>query len=244
LMKEGRLEELFDDFTGESNHWNYRTDNYARITREESILRLCSGPTEALYYSNAEISDGIFDDLPWEEKTFEAKLRMTGMHFGSAGWGFWNHTMQFDKNMCMWFIHLQSRGPYLLQGFFAQVGRHLYPVRVYRGGIALLSYASRLTLGRLGVVIHSAKPSMQSLDLLDWHTYKVEWRTTGVRFYIDDKLVANLPPPVKGTKARADIWIDNAVFGYNPRDAGGVYRHLTQENRVQTCIEVDYVKIY
>jgi hypothetical protein len=236
--------EFFDDFNGESDHWNYRTDNYASISQEKSILRLCSGPTEALYYSNAELSDGLFDDLPWVEKTFEAKLRMTGIHYGSAGWGFWNHTMQFDKNMCMWFIHLQSRGPYMFQGFFAQVGKHLYPIKVYRGNIALLSYASRLTLGKLGVLIHSAKPSLQTLDLTEWHIYKVEWRKTGVNFHIDGNLVARLPPPAQGTKARADIWIDNAVFGYNPRDAGRVYRHLTQENRNTTCIEVDYVKIY
>jgi len=43
------------------------------------------GPTEALYYSNAEIADGLFDDLPWMFKTFEAKVRLIGKHYGSAG---------------------------------------------------------------------------------------------------------------------------------------------------------------
>ena len=132
----------------------------------------------------------------------------------------------------------------MLQGFFAQVGRHLYPIKVYRGNIALLSYVSRLTLGKLGIVVHSAKPSMQTLDLTEWHVYRVEWRDTDVSFFIDDVLVARLPPPARETRARADIWIDNAVFGYNPRDAGRVYRHLTQENRTATCIEVDHIKVY
>jgi hypothetical protein len=31
--------------------------------------------------------------------------------------------------------------------------------------------------------------------------------------------------------------------GYNRRDAGRVYRHLTQENRQRTYLEVDWVRV-
>lgn len=44
------------------------------------------GPTEALYYSNAEIADGVFDDLPRRFKNFKARVRLLGNHYGSAGW--------------------------------------------------------------------------------------------------------------------------------------------------------------
>ncbi|MEM2677796.1 MAG: hypothetical protein QXU62_04055 [Thermofilaceae archaeon] len=235
---------LFDDFTEMSPYWDYRRDNYAGFEQEGSILRLWSGPTEALYYSNAEIADGVFDELPWFRKTFEAKVRLSALHYGSAGWGFWNHSMVFDLSMPIWFIHLRGRGPYLLNGFFAQAKNHLYPVKLYSGSLALVSAVSRLTGGRLGVVIHSGRPAMQQLDLTTWHVYRVEWVEGRARFYIDGQPVAQLPLPGPEYKARADFWIDNAVFGYNRRDAGRVYRHLTQENRSRTYLEVDYVKVF
>jgi hypothetical protein len=37
--------------------------------------------------------------------------------------------------------------------------------------------------------------------------------------------------------------MDNAVFMPFRGDAGKVYRHVTQENRIRTCLEVDYVEI-
>lgn len=241
VREEGRL---FDDFEGMSPYWEYRRDNFAGFEQEGSILRMWMGPTEALYYSNAEVSDGRFDDRPWYRKAFETKVRMSTLHYGSAGWGFWNHTMLFDKCMPMWFIHLWSRGPYMLQGFFAQVRNHIYPIKLYRGSMSLLSALTRLTGGRLGVVIHSGRPAMQQLDLTQWHVYRVEWGEALVKFYIDDALIATLPNRGYESHARADIWIDSAVFGYNRKDAGRVYRHLTQENRERVYLDVDYIKVY
>ncbi|MGC9108115.1 MAG: hypothetical protein ACP5IE_08020 [Infirmifilum sp.] len=237
-------EGLYDEFEERTPYWDYRTDNYASISVRDSKLTLCSGPTEALYYSNAEISDGRFDDLPWETKTFEAKLRMSQLHYGSAGWGFWNHSMLFSLSRPIWFIHLQSRGPYIFQGFFAQAVTGFIPIKIYRGSLLAPSLISRLTGGAIGVTIYTHKPVLQNLDLTDWHTYKIEWLKTEAKYYIDGSLVARLPINAGLFKARADIWIDNAVFGYNRRDAGQVYRHLTQENRSKSCIEVEYIKIY
>lgn len=235
---------LYDDFDEKTPYWDYRTDNFASITVRDGKAVLCSGPTEALYYSNAEIADGRFDDLPWERKTFEAKVRMSTLHYGSAGWGFWNHSMVFTISIPVWFIHLKSRGPYLFQGFFAQAGTHFAPIKVYGGSLLLPSLLSRLTRGAVGVVIHTHRPAMQNLDLTEWHVYKVEWLERAANFYIDGVKVASLPLPRSSFRARADIWIDNAVFGYNRRDAGQVYRHLTQENRERACLEVEYVKVY
>lgn len=234
---------LFDDFETMSPYWDYRRDNFAGFEQEGSVLRLWSGPTEALYYSNAEIADGTFDDLPWFRKTFEAKVRMSDLHYGSAGWGFWNHSMVFDVSMPIWFIYLRSRGPYMLNGFFAQVKNHLYPIRLHGASLSALSLLTRITGGRLGVVIHSGKPALQSLDLTQWHVYRVEWTERGASFFIDDRHIVTLPLRGREYRARADVWIDNAVFGYNSRDAGRVYRHLTQENRSRTYLEIDYLKV-
>ncbi|MEM2218212.1 MAG: hypothetical protein QW731_07560, partial [Thermofilaceae archaeon] len=180
-----RIEEsgsLYDDFEEMSNYWDYRKDNFAGFEHEKSVIRLWTGPTEALYYSNAELSDGLFDELLWHRKTFEAKVRLSFLHYGSAGWGFWNHTMVFDSCMPIWFIHLQSRGPYMFQGFFAQVRNHFYLLKLYRGSLSLVSMLSKLSGGKVGVLIHSVKPAVQDLDLTQWHIYKIDWGERWVYF--------------------------------------------------------------
>jgi hypothetical protein len=91
--------ELFDDFESMSPYWGYRRDNFAGFEHEGSVLRLWVGPTEALYYSNAELSDGEFDNLPWVRKTFEAKVRLSGLHYGSAD-GVSGTTRWFSTRAC------------------------------------------------------------------------------------------------------------------------------------------------
>jgi len=54
-----------DGFESKSVYWRWRVDNFARFEVGGGILRMCMGPTEALHYSNPEIADGVFDDLPW-----------------------------------------------------------------------------------------------------------------------------------------------------------------------------------
>ena len=83
---------------------------------------------------------------------------------------------------------------------------------------------------------------MQDIDLTKWNIFRVEWFNENSTFYINEVEVAKLRSG-RRSRARADIWIDNAVF-YSPwRDAGGVFRHVTQENRVKTCLKIDYVEV-
>jgi len=97
-----------DDFESKSSYWRWRVDNHARFEVGGSILRMCMGPTEALYYSNAEIADGVFDDLPWTSAEMSIRVRFTSQHFGSAGFGFWNHSMRIDMSFPVWFIYLRA----------------------------------------------------------------------------------------------------------------------------------------
>ena len=234
-----------DDFNEKSPYWNWRIDNYAGFEVKDSILRIWMGPSEALYYSNAEISDGKFDDLPWSKKTFEAKIRFEGTHYGSAGWGFWNHTMVIDTCIPIWFIYLRARGSYPLQGFFVQAKNIFQPIILFEKNRLFKAayYLSKISEKFIGIKIISLNPVMQDLDLSKWHIYKVEWKNLA-KFYIDEKLVATIPLSEENVKARADIWLDNAVFMLDKKDAGRVYRHVTQENRKRTFLEVDYVAVY
>jgi len=242
VLKESRIK---DDFEEKSSYWNWRIDNYAGFELSNSILKMHMGPTEALYYSNAEISDGFFDDLLWSFKNFEAKIRLKGDHYGSAGWGFWNHSMVLDKSMPIWFIYLKSRGTYPFQGFFAQVGITFQPIKIFKKNYQfIMAYLlSKLSKKLSKVKIISMNPSMQNINLEEWHLYRIEWGKI-IKFYIDDKEVASIRFETIETKTRADVWIDNAVFKIEKGDPGKVYRHATQENRSRAFLEIEYIEIF
>ena len=148
--------------------------------------------------------------------------------------------------MPIWFIYLRSRGSYPFQGLFAQVGNQFQPIILYEKTFLLTlgSILGGLAAKIANVRIISGKPTMPELDLKQWHVYRVEWKENVVNFLVDGKEVAKVPYKAGPIKARADIWVDNAVFQANKKDPGSVYRHVTQENRVKTYLEVDYVKIY
>lgn len=235
------MDHFRDDFQEVSPYWRWRKDNYAKFQVENSILKMCMGPTEALYYSNAEISDGEFNQLPWSRGFFEVKAKMTRLHYGSAGFGFWNHSMVVNESLPVWFIYLRAKGPYPLQGFFAQLANKFYPLILFKG-ITTYKIVTDLLPFMAPIKIEHSKPAAQDLDITRWHVYRVEWDGRRAKFYVDNAPIVELLES-RWSRVRGDVWIDNAVF-YPPwRDAGMVYRHVTQENREEACLELDYVEI-
>ena len=215
--------------------WRLRRNGVARIETGPGAARLCIGPTEALYYSNAEISDGTFNNLPHRGGVLELRARLTGLHHGSAGWGFWNYSMRTDRSNPVWFIYLNTPGPYPLRGLFAQSGKHIAPITLY-SPVRRLRLLTLLAPSLAPVKLASAKPRLPGLDPRDPHLYRIEWQRNQARFYIDGELVAQLP--ARETPARVDIWIDNAVYEPRRGDPGRLYRHITMENTEETCLEV------
>ncbi len=236
---------MMDDFTEKKPFWDWRRDGVSRIAIKDSILRLCMGPTEALYYSNAEISDGGFTDLKWSSGKLIVKARLSGEgfpHYGSAGFGFWNYSMRIDLSYPIWYIYLRSvRKNYPLQGFFIQVGNKFLPVKLTRP-IGLYKVLFDVFSFAAPIKILSSKPVMQEIDLSKWHTYSIDWRNDKAVFAIDDHRVAEIPVNYTG-KARIDAWIDNAVFQPQRGDPAYVFRHITHENRRETCLEIDWVRM-
>jgi len=232
---------LREDFETKSSYWRWRVDGFAGFEIENSVLRMWMGPTEALYYSNAEIADGEFDECPWIEARVAVKARLLGNHFGSAGWGLWNHSMVLGLSMPIWFIYLRARSPrYPLQGFFAQIGTSFYPIKAFKS-LALYALATKIVGPRGGAVIERSKPCMQGLDLSQWHEYVIELRSGLARLYIDGVLVAEKRVSAS-TRFRVDVWIDNAVY-VPSKSYDAVYRHVTQENRSRAYLEIDWIEV-
>ena len=243
--KDKEKKEFFDDFDSKSDYWGYRTNGVADITYENSVVKLHMGPTEALYYSNAEIADGDFTHLPWEPCNMEAKIRLSGNHYGSAGWGFWNYSMTVDGSIPIWFIYLRSNSSkYPLNGFYVQVGNVFTPIKYFIKPPRSLRIAIKLLKGLIPVKFTSTSPVMQNIDISEWHIYKMLRDNNNLVFYIDDNKISKISIPDSKYGFRADAWIDNAVFSPLKGDYARVYRHVTHENREKATLEIDYIKIW
>ena len=215
--------------------WRLRRDGVARIETGPGRVLLCVGPSEALIYSNAEVSDGGFDQLPHSGGVLELRARLSRLHWGSAGWGFWNYSMLVDASNPVWFIYLNAPGPYPLKGLFAQSGRFFRPIRLLGGGLG--DRLRRLLLRLPGAPVRLVGgEALPGLELGEPHLYRVEWRPGRAVFSVDGRVVAELP--ASGGRARVDIWIDNVVYAPLRGDPGRVYRHFTMELREEACLEV------
>ncbi len=232
-----------DDFEAKSEYWDWRIDGFAEAGVEGGVARLCVGPTEALYYSNAELSDGGFGGLRWRWATARFRARMTALHYGSAGVGLWNYTMVVSESVPVWFIYLRARGRYPLQGVFLQAGSRFVPLKLF-SGVALYYYALRLLPLLAPVKLLSRRPLAQDLDLGEWHVYEVELGGGEAAFRVDGEELARIRVPEAGRwRFRVDAWIDNAVYQPVRGDPGAVYRHVTQEVRERACLELDWVEV-
>ncbi|MCE4610371.1 MAG: hypothetical protein F7B17_00160 [Desulfurococcales archaeon] len=233
---------LRDDFEAKSGYWDWRIDGYASINVEDSVARLCTGPSEALYYSNAEVSDGGFGGLRWRWARARFRARMTGLHYGSAGVGLWNYTMVVKDSVPVWFIYLRARGRYPLQGVFLQAGRRFVPVKLFSS--VTLYYFLKILPPLAPIRILSRRPLAQDLDPTEWHVYEVELRGGEAVFRLDGEELARVRvPEARRWRFRVDAWIDNAVYQPGRMDAGAVYRHVTQEVRERACLELDWVEV-
>ena len=247
----GKRVRVRDDFTVKDERaWLWRVDGRACFKVSDSVLRACVGPTEALYYSNAELSDGEFEGVRWVEGSLRVRARFAGLgsHYGSAGFGFWNHSMRVDMSFPAWFILLKPYGKYPLQGLFAQLGNVFTPIKLFKPvGIyrALLSIAPFAAPIRIA----SGREAAPDLSLSEWAEYGVVWSGGRAEFLINGDVVAELRASedllkrASPLRCRVDVWIDNAVFQPVRGDAGRVFRHVTQEVRREACLEVDWLEV-
>jgi len=108
-------------------------------------------------------------------------------------------------------------------------------VKLYRALLTLLPFAAPIR-------IDSSKPLAQDLDLTKWHTFTVRVSPGAAEFHINGSEVYRARFEWN-TRLRADVWTDNAVFMPYRGDAGKAFRHVTQENRSENCLEVDWIEI-
>lgn len=131
-----------------------------------------------------------------------------------------------------------SRPPLPANGFLAQTFRSpkFHPALIPAG--FALPISPKTTRRLLSNVI-AEDSSTLDVDVTQWHGYKLEWKESGVKWYMDDSLVFESPispnPPLGLV-----IWIDNQYASFTP---DGKIGFGVLKNPESAWLEIEGLKI-
>ena len=179
----------------------------------------------------AKLPRGRFPLRPPVSLSLSARVSSNALP-GTWGFGFWNHPFGLSLGFggtglrlptppnAVWFFgaskenYLSFRDDKPAHGFLAQVFRSpgFHPLLIPAGlALPFFSKIARRLMRR--VIAEDGVPL--SVDVTQWHSYKLNWRQTGVSFEIDDSQVFQAPikprPPLGLV-----IWIDNQYAAFTP----------------------------
>jgi hypothetical protein len=215
---------------------NGRATRDASVTSTENGWRLGIQKGDSSGYRNAQLDD--YAKLPrhrFPHRTLSLSLRARISSISTAGtWGFglWNEpfglSLGFGGNPfqlpalpnAVWFFYASPQN-YLsftddkpAQGFLAQTFRSpkFHPLLIPAG--LALPFSRKKARKLLSKVIDEDSVAV-SMDVTQWHRYRLEWEAKRVTWYVDDALVFESPvspnPPLG-----VIIWIDNQYAAFTP----------------------------
>jgi len=213
-----------------------------RATKNASVQPLQNGwrlgiqKGDSSGYRDAQLDD--YSQLPrhrFPHQSLSLSLRAKISNISAAGtWGFglWNDPFGLSLGFggspfrlpalpnAVWFFYASPEN-YLsftdhkpAKGFLAQTFRSpkFHPLLIPAG--LALPFSRRTTRNLLGKVIEEDSSAI-SLDVTQWHRYRLEWEAKRTAWYVDDALVFESPvspyPPLG-----IIIWIDNQYAAFTP----------------------------
>lgn len=224
---------------------NERATKNARVEKTKDGWRLGIQKGDSRTYRDAQLDD--YSQLPrhqFPHRSLSLSLRAKASSSSPAGtWGFglWNDPFGLSLGFggspfrlpalpnAVWFFY-GSRENYLsftdgkpAQGFLAQTFRSpkFHPLLIPAG--LALPFSRKLSRKLLSRVIDEDSIAL-SVDVTQWHSYRLEWSQRSVVWYVDDAPVFESPvspnPPLG-----VIIWIDNQYAAFTPegRIAFGVF---------------------
>jgi len=212
-----------------------RTTPEASITKTDKgyLLKVPAGDSSDYRFAQIDDYFGLpRKKFPHHSLTLSLRARTSSLTIpGTWGFGLWNDpfgmSLGFGANRlrlptlpnAAWFFgasqenHLSfSEKP--AQGFLAQTFRSpkFHPLLIPAGLVFALS--RKATRNLLGKVI-SEDSSALSVDVTQWHNYRLEWHENRVLWYVDEVQVFDSPispnPPLGLV-----IWIDNQYAAFTP----------------------------
>jgi beta-glucanase (GH16 family) len=197
-----------DNFESQHLRWDWE---YKRGTGYKRLVELHDGSPGVeigiTEQSNAaEYSDGSLRESNenYDFGVMEARLRLTDDNGltdegkGTRGWGFWDGTL--DVLNTAWFWSASPESDPALSGF---------RVMVMRNGEFLLNQEI-------------------SVDMREWHTYRVELTPEGTKFYVDGVEIASISGRPENEQ-RIELWVDNMAVQVSNGGYSTEYLNLTQE---------------
>jgi hypothetical protein len=214
----------------------------ARATRAASVEPIENGWSlgvqkgDSLSYRDAQLDD--YSSLPrhkFPHQTLSLSLRARASSNSIAGtWGLgvWNDPFGLSLGFggtplrlpalpnAAWFFsaspqnYLSFTNDKPAQGFLAQTFRSpkFHPLLILAG---LAFPFSRKTTRKLLSNIIGEDSIALSVDVTQWHAYRLEWSARHVLFYVDDALVFESPVSPQ-LPLGVIIWIDNQYAAFTP----------------------------
>lgn len=212
-----------------------QTEN-ASVTKTMEGFRLAVHGSKDRTYRDAQLDDysGLSRrNFPHRSLTLSLRVRASGSSIpGTWGFGLWNDPFGMSLGFgetpfrlpalpnAVWFFHASKENHLSFQdakpanGFLAQAfcSPRFHPLLI-PAGIAL-PFARASTRRMLGKVINEASLAL-SVDVANWHDYRLEWRANRCAFWVDQAPVFESsvsPNPPLGVI----IWIDNQYAAFTP----------------------------
>ncbi len=180
-----------DEFTSCHSRWDwsyYQGTGYQQLTTDDSVSAVEIGITDQS--SSTSYSDCSLHETSYQYYSgiFEARLRCTddnGFHQpgqGTRGWGVWNYQNPTYTDAA-WFWSASPDSDASVAGLHA-----------------MLVIDSNIVF----------QEPLPGIDITQWHVYRVDFLSTGTRFFVDGIEVASTP--LYSVKIqRFELWIDNYV---------------------------------
>jgi hypothetical protein len=211
---------------------NKRATRNARIQPIENGWRLGIQKGDSLSYRDAQLDDYSqlprhrFPHRPSPSLRISLSLRARVSSISPAGtWGFglWNDPFGLPAlPNAAWFFYASPQN-YLsftdnkpAQGFLAQTFRSpkFHPLLMLAG--LALPFSRKLTRKLLSKIIDEDSATV-SVDVTQWHRYRLEWEAMRTAWYVDDALVfETLVSPNASRPLGVIIWIDNQYATFTP----------------------------
>src|SRR6266568_8133006 len=187
--------------------------------------------------------------------TTTSSVESTSILRGTAGFGFWNYPFSVRGDILMlpeaiWFFYASPPSNMALVpgvpgwGWEAQVVHSMRPAALASTLPLALTAAFGMVTGETRPAsrwmqrLTGANEALLSVDMVEWHSYVIEWQSHEALFWVDGDLVLRAPqPPARPLGFVA--WLDNQYAIATPR---GVFRFATV-NRGPQWFELDSVRI-
>src|SRR6266568_8183053 len=184
-----------------------------------------------------------------------SSVESTSILRGTAGFGFWNYPFSVRGDILMlpeaiWFFYASPPSNMALVpgvpgwGWKAQVVHSMRPAALASTLPLALTAAFGMVTGETRPAsrwmqrLTGANEALLSVDMVEWHSYVIEWQSHEALFWVDGDLVLRAPqPPARPLGFVA--WLDNQYAIATPR---GVFRFGTVNSGPQ-WFELDSVRI-